>query len=111
MGMFRDLREGVQSANEAMSQAAALQQQAMQGAAWNGAVPGTATVVGVTDTGTSVNGEPVLELDLAVSIPGRETYRTKHRQVVGHAALGRFQPGCELSVRASAHDPNQVMLG
>ena len=111
MGMFKDLKQGLQAAGAGMEQVQALQQQAAAGGAHTGVVPGTATVDGVADTGMVVNGSPVLELGLTVSVPGRAPYAVKHRQVVPPVDRARFQPGSMLSGRVSTHDPNQVMLG
>jgi hypothetical protein len=113
MGMFRDLRDGFRNAGAAMEGAASYTAGvgSLDPAAYSGMVPGTATVVGIADTGMVVAESPVLELELDVAVPGRPPYRAKHRQVVAHAARGRFQPGSVLSVRVSLQDPNQLMLG
>ena len=110
--------EGIRAANEAMDQAQMLQQQGSgmmdptgQAALYGSGLAGSATIDAVNDTGMFVNEAPVLELDLTVSIPGREPYKTKHRQLVSHAALARFQPGAVLPVRVSPQDPNQLMIG
>jgi hypothetical protein len=58
-----------------------------------------------------VNQAPVLELSMTVTIPGREPYPVKHRQLVSHAALARFQPGSVLPVKVSPQDNDQLMIG
>ena len=112
------MMEGVQAANAAFDQAQLLQQQAAgmadpaaAAATYGSGLAGTATINAVSDTGMFVNQAPVLELDLTVAVPGREPYKTKHRQLVSHAALARFQPGNVISVRVSPQDPNALMLG
>ena len=112
------MMEGIRAANEAMDQAQALQQgaggmmdPAGQAALYGSGLAGSATIDGLADTGMFVNEAPVLELDMTVTIPGREPYKTKHRQLVSHAALARFQPGSVLPVRVSPQDPNQLMIG
>jgi hypothetical protein len=112
------MMEGIRAANVAVDQAQSLQagaggmmDPAGAAALYGGGIQGSATIDGLADTGMFVNEAPVLELDLTVSIPGREPYRTKHRQLVSHAALGNFQPGKVLSVRVSPQDPNQLMIG
>ena len=110
--------EGIRAANEAMDQAQMLQQGGAgmmdpTGAAalYGSGLAGSATIEAVSDTGMFVNEAPVLALDMTVSIPGREPYRTTHRQLVSHAALARFQPGSVMPVRVSPQDPNQLMIG
>jgi hypothetical protein len=109
--MFRDLKEGLDNAGMAWGQAQAFQARVGDPAAYSGMVSGTAIVDGLADTGAVVNNSPVLELSLTVTVPGREPYKVAHRQLVSHVDLARFQPGSILSVRVSAQDPNQVMLG
>ena len=112
------MMEGIRAANEAMDAA-----QAMQGGAagmmdpggaaalYSGGIAGSATIDSVADTGMFVNEAPVLELSMTVTIPGRPPYPVKHRQLVSHAALARFQPGSVLPVKVSQQDPNQLMIG
>ena len=111
MGMFRDLKDGFGAAKAGMDQVHALQQQAVNGAPYNNNLAGTARIDGVTDTGMIVNERPVLQLDLTVSVPGREPYKAKHRQLAAHGDLARFQPGAVISVSVSPQDPTQLMLG
>lgn len=114
------MMEGIRAANEAMDQAQAMQADAAgvgmadPGAAaalYSGGIAGTATIDSVADTGMFVNEAPVLELTMTVAIPGREPYQVKHRQLVSHAALTRFQPGSVLPVKVSPQDNNQLMIG
>jgi hypothetical protein len=74
-------------------------------------IQGTATIDAVADTGMFVNQAPVLELDMTVSVPGREPYKAKHRQLVSHAALANFQPGKSFPVRVSPQDDQQLIIG
>jgi hypothetical protein len=72
---------------------------------------GTAIVNAIRDTGTLINMAPVCELDLIVSVPGKEPYAVKHRQLIAHSALARFQPGATFSVRVDAGDPSRLVIG
>jgi hypothetical protein len=65
----------------------------------------------IRDTGTLINMAPVCELDLTVSVPGKEPYAVKHRQLIAHSALARFQPGATFSVRVDASDPTELVIG
>jgi hypothetical protein len=113
-----NMMEGIRAANAAMDQAQMMQQQTPgmmdpggASALYSGGIAGSATIDAVSDTGMFVNEAPVLALDMTVTLPGREPYKTTHKQLVSHAALARFQPGSVMPVRVSPQDPNQLMIG
>jgi len=60
------------------------------------------------DTGTLINMAPVSELDLTVTVPGKEPYAVKHRQLIAYSALARFQPGATFSVRVDTARSEQA---
>ena len=103
----RSMLEGVKMANAAYDDAMATQ---AAGAGMAGTA-GTAVVNAIRDTGTLINMAPVCELDLTVTVPGREPYAVKHRQLIAHSALARFQPGATFSVRVDASDPTKLVIG
>jgi hypothetical protein len=113
--------DGLKLANQAVDQAQVWQQQgaAMQGmaagipgaATFASGIPGSATVNSLSDTGTMINNAPVMELDLTVSVPGREPYQVKHRQLVAYAAMGNFQPGKTFPVHVDQQDPTKLVIG
>jgi len=107
------MMEGIRAANEAMDavQASGMMNPGGSAALYSGGIAGSATIDSLADTGMFVNEAPVLELTMTVTIPGRPPYPVKHRQLVSHAALGRFQPGSVLPVKVSPQDPNQLMIG
>jgi hypothetical protein len=45
------------------------------------------------------------------TVPGKEPYAVKHRQLIAHSALARFQPGATFSVRVDASDPTELVIG
>jgi hypothetical protein len=109
------MMEGIRMANEAMDQVPMWQEQATQmqgmaGAYANG-LAGNATVTAINDTGTLVNNAPVMELDLMVTVPGREPYPVKHRQLVALSAIPNFQPGKMFPVHVAQDDPNRIVIG
>jgi hypothetical protein len=116
-----NMMEGIRAANEAMDYSQDLQSQyAGMGigmdptgtaATYSGGIQGTATINSVADTGVFMNGAPVLELAMTVSVPGRAPYDVTHKQLVSHAALARFQPGSVLPVHVSMQDQNQLTIG
>ena len=112
--------DGVKMANQAMDSAA--DYQATMGGpaganpfanagAFNAATPGSATVTAIQDTGTQINGAPVVELDLTVMVPGREPYPVKHRQVISPVVMANFQPGSVITVRVDPADQSKIILG
>ncbi len=109
--------DGVKLANKAMDQVPVWQRQGamaagMTGAAtYGGGLAGRATVNGLTETGTVMNNAPVMELDLTVTVPGREPYGVKHRQLVAYAAMGNFQPGSSFPVHVDQQDPSNIVIG
>lgn len=114
----RSMLEGVKIANAAYDDAMATQagaagmaDPAAFGQTYMAGTAGTAIVNAIRDTGTLINGAPVCELDLTVTVPGKEPYAVKHRQLIAHSALARFQPGATFSVRVDAGDPSKLVIG
>ncbi len=75
-----------------------------------GGRPGAATILAARRTGTFVNGNPQLELDLEVRVAGLEPYRVTHRHVVATPALASFAAGAGLPVRVDPHDPRSLIV-
>src|SRR5205823_9934958 len=90
----RSMMDGIRAANEAMDNIPQWEQQgadAMQMAQnYSNGIAGNATVTAISDTGTMVNNAPVMELDLQVTVPGKEPYQVKHRQLVALSAIPNF---------------------
>ena len=72
--------------------------------------PGTATVVAVTDTGMLVNFDPVVMLDLSVTVDGRDAYAARIRQIVGKLNVARLVPGATFPVFVDAQDQYEVTI-
>jgi hypothetical protein len=116
-----NMMDGLKLANQAMDQAQVWQQQGaglqamgsgMQGAAtYASGIPGNATVNALSDTGTMINNAPVMEIDMTVTVPGREPYQVKHRQLVAFAAMANFQPGATFPVHVDQNDPDKLVIG
>ena len=80
-------------------------------------VPATAKLLAVRDAGVTLGGaavggldNPVADLDLEVTVEGREPYRVTVRQMVPRLAVARLLPGSELPVRVDAADPSAVLV-
>jgi hypothetical protein len=67
--------------------------------------PATATIVAARDSGTRINHEPLVELDLLVTVPGRPPYPLTLNTVVPLIAQSRLQPGGVVAVRVDLARP------
>ncbi|HEX5631468.1 MAG TPA: DUF3592 domain-containing protein [Acidimicrobiia bacterium] len=72
--------------------------------------PGTAKVVGIGDTGVTVNNDPVAKFTLDVTVGDAIPYRVEIRQLVSRVAIGSFQPGATIPVLVDPDDPQQVAI-
>lgn len=76
--------------------------------------PGTARLVAVRDTGTTIGtgaqDNPVAELDLDVRLDGRDPYRATVTQLIPRLAVGRLVPGSELPVKVDRNDPQKLVV-
>jgi hypothetical protein len=70
-----------------------------------------AQVVAAHDTGTQLNLQPMIELDLLVSRPGQPPYPAKVTQIVPQAQLGLVAPGATIPVWVDPASPSTVLLG
>ena len=93
----RSMLEGVKMANAAYDDAMATQagaagmaDPAAFGQTYMAGTAGTAIVNAIRDTGTLINGAPVCELDLTVTVPGTGAVETLPRDAV--APLPRQAP-------------------
>jgi hypothetical protein len=86
------------------------QQVAAGDAAQVDGVPGSATVVGAAQTGALVNFNPVVRLELLVTVPGRPAYPATVEAVVPQIHLVRAQRGASVPVTVSGADPRQVLV-
>jgi len=73
-------------------------------------VPGTARVLGVTDTGATVNDHPVCEVQLEVSVPGQGPYTTTISQTIPRMQIPMLQPGATLVVKVDPADRDTVVM-
>ena len=72
--------------------------------------PATAQVNAARDTGTVVNMQPVMEIDLLVFVEGQPPYPASLQQVVPMAQVGRLAPGTRLSVMIDSTDPGAIWI-
>ncbi len=70
-------------------------------------VMGTATVLGVRSTGTTINDVPLTELQLRVQLPGRPAYDTEISQLMSG---GQVSTGMVVPVRSERLDQDEVVV-
>ena len=74
-------------------------------------IRGEATIERVTDTGSLIDQNPELELDLLVALPDREPYRVSRRLVVSQQVRHNLTAGRAVPVRVDSHDLNSLAIG
>src|SRR3954447_16250284 len=71
---------------------------------------GTATITAVRDTGTTVNDNPSIEMDLQVKVGNAPPYPVTHQQVVSRLAVENFRPGARVAVKVDPADPETILV-
>jgi hypothetical protein len=73
-------------------------------------VAGTAVVLTVTDTGTTINNvNAVLMVHATLTVPGHDPYDGSFRIAVGRTQWGAIQPGMTLPVLVERNDPSKIV--
>jgi hypothetical protein len=106
---FKQMSQGISEANAAV-QSIQADQAKMQHLLANG-IAGTATITQLRDTGMQVNYQPQFDIDLMVTIEGRDPYQATVRQVVAMSVLPQFQPGATMPVHVDPADSSSLMIG
>ena len=88
-----------------MAQASAAATQAMT----NG-VDATATITAARQTGTQMNFNPVIELDLLVMMPSGIPLPVTRQETVAQLHLARCQVGANLRVKVEPNNPNSLWI-
>ena len=88
-----------------MAQASAAATQAMT----NG-VDATATITAARQTGTQMNFNPVIELDLLVMMPSGIPMPVTRQETVAQLHLPRCQVGSNLKVKVEPSNPNSLWI-
>jgi hypothetical protein len=74
-------------------------------------MPGKAKVLGLAETGMTVNNSPQVLLTLEVTPDHtRRPYQVQTKQIISILHIPQFQPGARLLVRVDPNDPNQVAI-
>src|ERR1039457_1523581 len=111
IGMLRDTPGNISRASGAVDDAMALQANIQkEQALLTTGTPGRATVTSLTDTGTLVNFNPQIVLDLQVAVEGKEPYATQLTTAVPQVYLARLQPGGQIGVKVDPSDPSALTI-
>jgi hypothetical protein len=111
LGMLKDTPNQLHRATAAVDDAMALQaeMQKQQQLLATGAV-GRATIKNFTDTGTLVNFNPQVVLDLEVAVDGQTPYDAQLSTAVPQIYLSRLQAGGSIGVRVDSGDPSSIAI-
>jgi hypothetical protein len=71
---------------------------------------GRAEIVSATQTSMYVNDQPVVQMQLNVTVPGHPPYPVSHREVVPLLALAMVQPGRSLPVAVDPANANKLAI-
>ncbi len=111
IGMLRDMPDQLHQATEAVDDAMALQEDmAKQQQLLSTGTPGKATIKSFTDTGTLVNFNPSVVLDLSVEAGGKPAYDVQITTSVPQVMLARLQPGGSVGVKVDPADPSSIAI-
>jgi hypothetical protein len=111
MGMLKDMPNQINQATQAVDDAMALQADMQrQQALLTTGTPGRATINNFTDTGTLVNYNPQVVLDLEVAVEGKDPYAAQLTTSVPQIYPSKLTPGGNLGVRVDPADPSSMAI-
>lgn len=106
---FKVMQQSVGDANALMKQMQ--EEQALMTRLMTTGLAGQGTIKALRDTGVQVNMQPQFEIDLDVTVPGRDPYPVTITRVVQMSALPMYQPGAVFPVKVDPADPSIVIIG
>jgi hypothetical protein len=111
IGMLRDTPGNISRASSAVDDAMALQADIQkQQALLTTGTQGKAKIKNFSDTGTLVNFNPQVVLDLEVTCPGQAAYAAQLTTAVPQVYLGQLQQGASVGVRVDPSDPSLIAI-
>jgi hypothetical protein len=78
---------------------------------WKEGISGQATVTGITDTGMTVNDQPVVKLGLKIEAEGLAPYELEKRMTVPRVAVGTLTQGAAIPVRIDRKNHSNIAIG
>lgn len=73
--------------------------------------PASLTIVGKTDTGEKVAGNPVYVLEIDVTPEGGATYRVDKREIIPATTIASYADGAGFPGRVDPADPMKIAFG
>ena len=111
IGMLRDMPGKISQASSAVDDAMALQADIQQQQALlTTGTQGKATIKNFSDTGTLVNFNPQVVLDLSVAVEGKAPYDAQLTTSVPQVYLARLQQGASIGVKVDPADPSSIAI-
>jgi len=107
-GALRMAKDGIPQMTQMLADVQADQQKAQY--LFHSGRPGTARITAVRDTGITMNDNPTVEFDLAVSIDGAAPYNVTHRQSISRLTIASFQPGATVPVKVDPANPQSLII-
>jgi hypothetical protein len=83
---------------------------AEQDRVWAVGTPGRAQVVSIKPSGARLNGHPMIDIVLDLTVADRPAGRFSARTLISELAIPRVQPGCEIDVRVDPADEANIVL-
>jgi hypothetical protein len=71
-------------------------------------LPAKATILKISDTGMTINDDPVAYLDLEVHPANGAAFRARTKCLISRLEVPQFQPGCSIPVRYDPADHTRV---
>lgn len=107
-GMLKQMPADIHNATEMVAnvQADMAKQQTLLGSG----TPGAATITAIADTGTLVNFNPQVVIDMEVAVEGQAPYAVQITESVPQIHIPLIQPGNTIGVRVDPADPSSVIL-
>ena len=106
---FSVMNQSVAEANAVMQQVS--QEQALVTRLMNTGIAGQGVITALRDTGVQVNMQPQFQIDLTVTVPGKDPYPVTITRVVQMSAIAMYQPGAVFPVKVDPDDPAVAIIG
>jgi hypothetical protein len=71
---------------------------------------GSAKILAISDTLTRLNHQPVLKMELEITIPKTPVYRVEIEKVVSLAAIPQLQPGNVVKVKVDPNNKKRIIF-
>jgi hypothetical protein len=69
-----------------------------------------ATILRIWDTGTTINNNPLVGLELEVTPPYGQPFQAECKQMISRLEVGLFQPGMPVSVSYDPSNPKKIHI-